>query len=224
MRSTTPSQTLLTTSGTLARSEKLVPVFQAFLHETVRDAQKHGRFLNLLSLMEHIGSRKIMASQSGGEFGEGLLQHMAEEARHAFFFKRQARRFSGDAMEGYTDANTLARNAGAMYFARLDAEVSKRVAALSNDTAAPYLAVSLIVELRACWAYPQYHAALEEAGLPLSLKSIVAEEDAHLEEMHANLFSMPGLDKLDLSELSAIETGLFEKLLGQMTQEQALAA
>lgn len=178
----------------------------------------------MLSLMEHIGSRKIMASQSGGDLKEGLLQHMAEEARHAFFFKRQARRFSGDAMEGYTDANTLARNAGAMYFARLDAEVSKRVTAVSDDTAAPYLAVSLIVELRACWAYPQYHTALEEAELPLSLKSIVAEEDAHLEEMHEQLFSMPGLNKLDLKELAAVEVDLFEKLLGQMIAEQSRAA
>jgi hypothetical protein len=109
-----------------------------------------------------------------------------------------------------------------MYFSRLDAEISRRVTAACPDPAAPYLAVSLAVELRACWTYPLYHAALEAAGVPLSLKSIIAEEDAHLDDMQAQLSAMPGGGGIGLEELGAIEGGLFEKLLPQLTL--ALAA
>lgn len=207
---------LLTSSGTAGRSAPLEGPFRAFLEEVVADAGRHALFLNTLSMMEHIGSRKIMLSQARNPLSEGLLQHMAEETRHAFFFKRQARRFAGAEVEGYTAANTIARGAAVMYFSRLDAEVSRIVSAVCPDPAAPYLAVSLAVELRACWVYPVYHAVLEEAGLQLSLKSIIAEEDAHLDEMHAQLMAMEGAENLSLQELAEIECGLFEKLFPQL--------
>jgi hypothetical protein len=206
-------------SGIVERSAPLEIVYQAFLADTVKNPAQHARFLNMLSMLEHIGSRKIMVSQMGNNLNENLLQHMAEETRHAFFFKRQARRFSGQDEEGYTDTNTLSRSAAAMYFARLDAVVSKQVAAHCAQPEAPYLAVSLVVELRACWAYPLYHAALETAGIPLSLKSLIAEEDAHLEEMYERLMSLPGAQKLDLAELSAFETELFGKFLSHLVNE-----
>jgi hypothetical protein len=212
----TRSVPLLTSSGTAQRSAPLEPEFRAFLARAVADRPLHARFLNTLSMMEHIGSRKIMSSQARGPLNEGLLQHMAEETRHAFFFKRQARRMAGGAVEGYTEANTLARGPAAMYFSRLDAEVSRRVTAACPDLAAPYLAVSLAVELRACWVYPLYHAALEAAGVPLSLKSIIAEEDAHLDDMHAQLSAMPGGGGIGLEELGEIESGLFTRLLPQL--------
>jgi hypothetical protein len=205
-------------SGIRERSARLETIYRDFLADTVNSPAQHALFLNMLSLLEHIGSRKIMLSQMGGALSESLLQHLAEETRHAFFFKRQARRFAGQDVAACTDDNTMARSAAAMYFARLDAEISKRVSVHCPKPDALYLAVSLIVELRACWAYPLYHAALEKAGIPLSLKSIIAEEDAHLEEMYEHFIVLPGAQNLSLAEMSAFETKLFERFLLHLTK------
>jgi hypothetical protein len=186
---------------------------QAFLDEIVRTPQAHARLMNMLSMLEHIGSRKIMLSQMDKVLTEDTLKHMAEEARHAYFFKRQAERIAGKALDGYTNENTLCRAPAALYFGRLDAAVSAEAGA---DKA--YFWVSLIVELRACWFYGIYSGVLERAGLKISLKSLLAEEDMHLAEMYA----MCGRQDSLLRTLCACETGLFIRLLRHMQTAIAL--
>ena len=209
-------------SGIKERSAEFEAPFRAFLAGIVTDPARHGKFLNMLSLLEHTGSRKIMVSQAHAPQSEDLLKHMAEETRHAFFFKRQARRFAKQInMDGYSNDNTLARNAAGLYFGRLDAGISQRIAAHCDSPEVPYLAVSLIVELRACWAYPLYHRALEAAGIPLSLKSIVAEEDAHLAAMYQQFAQLLAATPLSMAELSAYESGLFAKFLQHLITEAA---
>ena len=178
---------------------------RAFLSALVQDEPRHAKFLNMLSMLEHMGSRKIMVSQMNrmGELDQDTLQHLAEEARHAYFFKRHAERINGAPMKGWLDENTTARVPAMMYFGRMDAGISKRVNA---DDA--YGWVSLIIELRACWLYGIYNDVVEEAGVHLPLKGLLAEEDHHLAEM----FEMCGENHDLLKELSAYETELFAKL------------
>ena len=57
--------------------------------------------------MEHIGSRKIMASQSERGLGGDTLRHLAEETRHAYFFKRAAEKLAHRPL-GYGAAETIA--------------------------------------------------------------------------------------------------------------------
>ena len=83
----------------------------------------HTRFLNMLSLMEHIGSRKIMTSQAKGALGQETLKHLAEETRHAFFFKRLAEKIARRPLD-YTGAVTLAAPAARAYMGRLDAAIT----------------------------------------------------------------------------------------------------
>ena len=207
-------------SGIKERSAEFEAPFRDFLATVVTHPARHGKFLNMLSLLEHTGSRKIMVSQAQAPQSEDLLKHVAEETRHAFFFKRQARRFAKQIdMDGYSNDNTMARNAAAHYFARLDAGISKRIAAHCSAPDVPYLGVSLIVELRACWAYPLYHQALETAGIPLSLKSIVAEEDAHLAAMYQQFSQLLAATPLSMTELSAYESHIFAKLLQHLITE-----
>lgn len=146
----------------------------------------HARFLNTLSLMEHIGSRKIMVSQTGTALGRETLKHLAEETRHAFFFKKAAETLAGRPLE-YDDAETIRPASAKMYFGRLDAGIAA-VVGPDADGEVPYLWVSLIIELRAIWTYRMYQAALQAAaGAGLSLKSVLAEEELHLEQMLARL-------------------------------------
>jgi len=178
---------------------------RAFLTRIVKDPKNHAKFLNMLSMLEHMGSRKIMLSQMNKpeEMDQDTLQHLAEEARHAYFFKRHAERINGGEMKGWVDENTMTRVPALMYFGRMDAGISKQV---GNDAA--YGWVSLIIELRACWLYGIYNEVVEEADVHLPLKGLLAEEDHHLAEM----FEMCGENTDQLQGLSQFETDLFVKL------------
>jgi hypothetical protein len=178
-----------------------------FLTAIVQNPPKHAKFMNMLSMLEHMGSRKIMVSQMDKTLTEDVLKHLAEEARHAYFFKRQAERIAGKALDGYTEENTMERVPALMYFGRLDAGISAQV---TGEEAYPW--VSLIIELRACWLYEIYNDVLSKSGLKLSLKSLLAEEDMHLAEM----FGMCGQDTEKLKRLSAYETELFGRLWNKL--------
>ncbi len=174
-----------------------------FLQNLTTAPREHARFMNMLSMLEHMGSRKIMLSQMDKVLTEDILKHLAEEARHAYFFKRQAERVAGHALDGYNEENTMSRVPALMYFGRMDAGIAKIV---GPDNAYPW--VSLIIELRACWLYAIYQEVLEGSNLHISLKSLLAEEDMHLAEM----FEMCGADEQRIQTLCRLETGLFEKL------------
>lgn len=186
--------------------------FKDFLHRTVADAKRHARFLNMLSMLEHMGSRKIMISQMKGILTQEILKHLAEETRHAFFFKRQAERMAGGEINGYPAADTLCRAPAQMYFGRLDAQISHALPADTHPETA-YLWVSMIVELRACWVYHIYQEVLQNAGAPFSIKSIIAEENLHLADMYDRLDEIGAAPEKDIARFAQMETALFEKFL-----------
>ncbi len=207
-----------TASDMLEHNKQHEAPVRAFLTRLVNDAPSHARFLNMLSMLEHMGSRKIMVSQMdrGDTLDQDTLQHLAEEARHAYFFKRHAERVNGAQMPGWVDENTMSRIPALMYFGRMDAGITKNLKTSSRwrasdgngDMGDPYGWVSLIIELRACWLYRIYDEVVTEQDVHLPLKGLIAEEDGHLEEM----FEMCGENHDLLKALSAYETSLFEKL------------
>src|SRR3954467_449520 len=96
---------------------------RAHLAAFAADPAVHARFLNMLSLLEHIGSRKIMTCRAMRAPGLELLKHLTEESRHAFFFKRAAESAGGRALD-YDAADTVAPAAAKFYMERLDAEIN----------------------------------------------------------------------------------------------------
>jgi hypothetical protein len=184
---------------------------RAFLTRLVNDPDHHAKFLNMLSMLEHMGSRKIMVSQMKHpeRMSQDTLQHLAEEARHAYFFKRHAERIAKKELVGWVDENTMCRIPALMYFGRMDAGISKTV----GDDAA-YGWVSLIIELRACWLYKIYNEVVDEQKVHLPLAGLLAEEDQHLAEM----FGMCGENHAQLADLSRTETALFGKLWGALEE------
>ncbi len=204
----------LTISGMSANNARHEAPVHDFLSDIVRKPAQHARFMNMLSMLEHMGSRKIMVSQMNRTLTEDVLKHLAEEARHAYFFKRQAERIAKKSLDGYTEENTMERVSALMYFGRLDAGISAQV---SDEDAYPW--VSLIIELRACWLYEIYNDVLSKSDVKLSLKSLLAEEDMHLAEM----FGMCGHDTAKLKALSAYETGLFGRLWNKLCIASPLA-
>lgn len=167
------------------KSADLVRPVQERLGAICTDAALHARLLNMLSLLEHIGSRKIMASQSPNDPGRDTLKHLAEETRHAFFFKRAAEKTAGRELD-YELSNMIAGANAHMYMGRLDAHIADALGVHAPAQAA-YLYMSLIVELRAVWFYRIYQGVPAPHEAPVNLNSVLAEEELHLSEIQTRL-------------------------------------
>lgn len=173
-----------------------------FLDSVVADKERHARFLNALSLLEHIGSRKILLTQPDA------LQHLAEETRHAHFFRRAAEKEAGRPLE-WTDADAAAPAACKMYFGRLDAAVTAEV----GEGPLAYLYVTQTIELRALSLYEAHEASLRAAGHWLTLKSVLAEEKGHLAEMDADLRRNDPRYEERRAKFAAAESALYARWL-----------
>jgi hypothetical protein len=200
-------------------NRRLVARVRARLIAVCAERPLHARFLNMLSLLEHVGSRKIMTSPAMGEAGLERLKHLAEEARHAFFFKRAAERMALHPLD-YTAANTIAGASARLYMGRLDVEISRELGRCAP--ALPYLYMSLIVELRAVWIYRIYQIVLMEQKAGLTLKSILAEEELHLRAMFARLREMDQEAESRIALFYEFEEARFRSLWSQVEEECAV--
>lgn len=186
---------------------------QGFFQELCQQPMELARFLNSLSLLEHIGSRKIMLSQMGGPMSEEVLQHLAEEARHAFHFRRQAEKVAGQPMS-YVSEDLLVAPAARGYFGRLDVAISKQCTG-SSDRQLPYLYVTTIVELRALWFYENLQIVSRRNNIALSLTGVINEEHGHLGQMFGDLEGKDPLFGQRLAIFSALEQKLFQRWFDQ---------
>ncbi len=155
------------------------------LTKIVKKPTIHSKFLNTISFLEHMGSRKILSTQDIRDMNESLLRHAAEEARHAHFFKKMAGKI--DHMPAtYEWENLLAGYSAFRYFQNLDLMVQRSVedSQLTNREFSYrcYQYTSLIIEERAGWLYHIYREVLANNGNLFSLDSVIAEEEKHLED------------------------------------------
>ena len=153
----------------------------------INDNVLHAKWLNTLSLMENTGARKISASEDPLTVTYIILKHAAEEHRHAFFLKKQIEK-TGEELLSYAPQYLLAPAQSRYYLNQLDIEVCrylKKELALSGRALkfAAYLLVTYAIEVRADELYPIYQTCLENANSKVNVKSIILEEEGHLEEM-----------------------------------------
>lgn len=197
-----------------ADNDDLVLQTRAVLGRIVADAGRHARLLNTLSMLEHLGSHKIMATQHAPDIDQPTLKHVAEEAGHAYFMKRQAEKTAERPLE-YVAADLLAPAAARMYFQRLEAALA-RVLERQGSARAAYLYMSMVVEFRALWFYGLYQQTLQRARHALSLKRVLGEEQSHLHDM-ANRLEMAGeLSDARVADFVARERVLYTRLLAAL--------
>jgi hypothetical protein len=182
------------------------------------DRLLQARFLNMLSLLEHIGSRKIMTCRAMANADQPILRHLAEETRHALFFKRAAEKMAGRPLD-YADGNVAARAAAEFYMGRLDAEIGRALGPAAP--ALPYLYMSLIVELRAVWTYRIYQQVLNDGKHGFALQGILAEEEQHLGAMLARVREVDGEADTRVAQFSGFEHMRFLSLWSAITAESA---
>ncbi|MGD2166731.1 MAG: hypothetical protein PVF63_01415 [Gammaproteobacteria bacterium] len=198
----------------VALNDPLILPTRSTLARIIATPGVHARLLNTLALLEHIGSYRIMVSQHGEQCAQPTLRHLAEEAQHAFFMKRQAEKVAGQPL-GFAPGEVLAGDAARSYFRRLEALIHGRLAR-QGSAAATYLYMSMIIEFRALWFYSHYQQALKSAGSAISLKRILGEEANHLTDMTERLEAAGELSDARVDTFIAFEHRLYNRLLSAL--------
>jgi len=92
----------------------------------------HARFVNTLARLEYVGVRKMLKSRRADRLDLDGLQHLLDEAVHALRLKKAAAALAaagGAAVTTFSDADTLAGDAGEAYFQALDRRAEMALAA-----------------------------------------------------------------------------------------------
>ena len=182
--------------------------------QIISKPEVHARLLNTLSLMENTGARKISASEHSTKVTLIILKHAAEEHRHAYYLKKQIGKINESLCPTYDYDYLLAPASSRLYLNKLDTEVSRFLKSTLNLAGpelrfAAYLLVTYAIEVRADELYPVYQEALDKAGSKVNVKSIILEEEGHLEEMLKQLKDFSPDWELHAEEALQIEKKLF---------------
>ncbi|MFP5081902.1 hypothetical protein [Pedobacter sp. JCM 36344] len=163
-------------------------LLKSILETIVNDNVLHSKWLNTLSFMENAGAKKISASEHKEDVNLVILKHAAEEHRHAYYLKKQLEKLEGGLCKTYKSHELLTPNYTRFYLNALDIAVCrylKQEFGLSGFDLkfAAYLFVTYAIEVRADELYPVYQEVLTQANSRVTVKSIILEEEGHLEEM-----------------------------------------
>ena len=194
------------------------------LEQIIADPQQHAKWLNTLSFMENAGARKISASEDKEKVNLIILKHAAEEHRHAYYLKKQIGKISEGLCQNYENQYLLAPKASKYYLNNLDVQVCKYLKRELNLKGAElrfaaYLLVTYAIEVRADDLYPIYQDILTETASKVMVKSIILEEEGHLEEMINQLKTFsPDWEKYAQIAVD-IEHQLFEYWMTQLEHE-----
>jgi rubrerythrin len=184
------------------------------LSSIVNDNTLHLKWLNTLSFMENAGARKISAAEHKEEVTLLILKHAAEEHRHAYYLKKQLAKLDETACKTYKSEELLVPNHTRFYLNTLDVQVCRYLKQHFNLAGAElkfaaYLFVTYAIEVRADELYPIYQTVLTESGSKVTVKSIILEEEGHLEEMLNQLKEFSPNWEIHAKEIVKIEEEMF---------------
>lgn len=190
----------------------------------VADRFLHAKLLNTLSLMENTGARKISACEHNTDVTMIVLKHAAEEHRHAYYLKKQIGKIDEKACPTYADEYLAAPYDSRLYLNKLDVTVCRYLkSSLGLSGAelrfAAYLLVTYAIEVRADELYPVYQEVLDEKKSKVNVKSIILEEEGHLEEMLHQLKQFSPDWEIHAQKAVDIETGLFNEWIVALSKE-----
>lgn len=189
---------------------------QQILEYIVPSDELHGKWLNSLSMMENTGARKISKYEHPVLSDIVVLKHAAEEARHAYYLKKQIGKLEGISCPDYSYPYLLAPVESHHYLHMLDVEAcrylkDKLVLTGRELKHGAYLLVTYAIEVRADMLYGIYQSVLTANKSKVNVKSIIAEEEGHLAEMQRMLQDFRP-DWQDLAnDMCAVEDRLFNE-------------
>lgn len=163
----------------MLKTKKTTLLLLSLLEKITSDNSLHSRFLNTLSYLEYIGSRKMLKSLPSSILDKTLLDHINEETRHSLIFKRLAEKCSKKSMR-FGEEELLAGQSAENYFQKVDHYSLK----FSFDNPIlNYLYTTYAVEQRALVFYSLYNDFLKKKGFSFSVSSILDDEIKHLDSV-----------------------------------------
>ncbi|MDC8100274.1 hypothetical protein [Chryseobacterium rhizosphaerae] len=198
--------------------------FQHLLQRMVQDNTTHAKWLNTLSFMENAGARKISKCEHPVSVTLIQLKHAAEEHRHAYYLKKQIGKIDPELCKTYENKELLAPTATRHYLHALDIRTCRylqQVFQLSQEELkfAAYLFVTYAIEVRADELYPVYQDILTRESSRIMVKSIILEEEGHLEEMINQLNEFSGDWKIHAENILNIEKELHDQWINAIKKE-----
>lgn len=194
---------------------------EELLNHIVGNDYIHARFLNTLSLQENIGARKISANELPETSTYMVLKHAAEEHRHAFYLKKQIGKLNTEACPTYEPQYLLAPYSSKYYLNKLDMSTSRYLMEHMNLSGAKlkfaaYLLVTYAIEVRADLIYPIYQEILSKNSSKVSVRSIILEEQGHLEEMIAQLRTFSADWEFHANNIISVEKNLYQNWINDL--------
>ena len=186
------------------------------VEKVVASDDMHAKWLNSLSMMENTGARKISKYEHPVHTNIIVLKHAAEEARHAYYLKKQISKIAKDGYPDYSYPYLLAPIESYHYLHQLDVDAARYVKTKLGLTGrdlkhGAYLLVTYAIEVRADMLYGIYQDALTKYGSKVNVKSIIAEEEGHLEEMQKMLEVFHPQWEALASDMCQVEHRLFDR-------------
>lgn len=198
--------------------------FYNLIDKIVSDNKAHAKWLNTLSFMENAGARKISACEHPVKVNLIQLKHACEEHRHAYYLKKQIGKINTEWCKTYEANELLASIATRQYLHALDVKACKYLHAHFDLTKeelkyAAYLFVTYAIEVRADELYPVYQEVLTKINSKVMVKSIILEEEGHLEEMINQLDEFSENWKPYAEKIIEIEKDLHIDWVNAITEE-----
>ncbi|MDG4654416.1 hypothetical protein [Chryseobacterium arthrosphaerae] len=200
--------------------------FHHLLNKIVQEENTHAKWLNTLSFMENAGARKISKCEHPVLVTQIQLKHAAEEHRHAYYLKKQIGKINPELCRTYANEELLAATATRQYLHSLDIKACRylqKVFKLNKEDLkyAAYLFVTYAIEVRADELYPVYQDILTQESSKIMVKSIILEEEGHLEEMINQLNGFSADWKAHADHILTIEKELHEQWINAIAEEVA---
>jgi len=177
--------------------------FLAFLEKVAKDPALETEWIDLLSQLEYVGCRKILKGVDFERVNLSVLQHVMEEASHAFLMKQAAG--PEVANRPWTEGKFAA--AGWKYFQTLDGLISAEL-----PEASCYPVVSWAVERRVMEVYPAYLKVTRNEGVREALNVIVEQE-----KRHGKLFEKFEISAEQRTRILGVERELWHSLIQELS-------
>jgi rubrerythrin len=197
------------------------------LERIVPDNDLHARWLNSLSMMENTGARKISKYEHPVNVNIIVLKHAAEEARHAYYLKKQISKLTEDGCPDYSWPYLLAPVESHHYLNMLDVEACRYLKTTMGLTGrelkhGAYLLVTYAIEVRADMLYGVYQDVLSAHQSKVNVKSIILEEEGHLAEMTHMLQQFHADWEKLANDMCAVEDDLFMRWIAAIHKPEAV--
>lgn len=175
------------------------------------------KWLNTLSMLEFVGARKIGKTVCKDHPSLEILQHHADELRHAYLFKNLSLQLSQGKCVDY-----LCHDEALSYFQMLDHFLTEWLNEETEQTNPyhNYLLVTCAIEKRAMQIYPVYQKITSQRVVADSLQKIIADENHHRKTIeHKIKILLRQYHLKDFKKCDVMENDLFNMFEGAIQKE-----